>query len=296
MKNELDNRSFSVCLIGAGPACISAAIQLKRSGINIIVISVDFGGLIKNANLIENLLGFPHGISGIEFCEILKKQVKTHDINILYEEVSQVEYSNKKFLIHAESNKIISDYLVIGTGTIPKKLKVAGEEEAYNKRLLFYEISKINSKCPINEVGIIGSGDIAYDNSINLSNLSKKITIIQRKSKSKALKLLQNRAIKNPIIQTPIIRDVKKIEVLGDQIIAIFENGEKFNANLLLVAIGRAPNLNFLSQDIQNKMSQNLLSEQIFLIGDVKNGRFRQVSIAMGDGMRVAMQILSKFK
>ena len=50
-----------VVLIGAGPACVSAGIQLARSGIDPLIIASDIGGTVRNANLIENLIGFPEG-------------------------------------------------------------------------------------------------------------------------------------------------------------------------------------------------------------------------------------------
>ena len=77
------SKSTSVIIIGAGPAGIACAIQLKRYNIDSIVLEKDeIGGLLKNANLIENYLGFPNGISGKKLVQLINKQVRTSKINI----------------------------------------------------------------------------------------------------------------------------------------------------------------------------------------------------------------------
>ena len=70
-----DKLSTQIALIGGGPACATAAIQLVRSGKEVIIIAKEIGGTIKNANLIENLIGFPEGIKGWEFVNLVKTQL-----------------------------------------------------------------------------------------------------------------------------------------------------------------------------------------------------------------------------
>ena len=88
MKDKLVTQ---VVLIGGGPACATAAIQLIRSGIGIILISKEIGGTIKNANLVENLIGYPEGIVGRDFAKSFQLQLTKAGVPIILEEVVSVE-------------------------------------------------------------------------------------------------------------------------------------------------------------------------------------------------------------
>jgi len=97
-------------IIGAGPSGIACAIQLRRYGLDYLFFEKeDLGGLIKNAFLIENYLGFPEGITGEEFVQLLKKQIKKYKIRIIKEEVVSVRYENNKFDIKTRNR--IKDFL-----------------------------------------------------------------------------------------------------------------------------------------------------------------------------------------
>ena len=78
--------------MGGGPGGIAAAIQLKRSGIEPILIEKgEVGGLLLNANLVENYLGFPEGISGRELVGLFKEQLERIGVSVKFEEVKKLE-------------------------------------------------------------------------------------------------------------------------------------------------------------------------------------------------------------
>ncbi len=77
-----------VCVIGAGPSGIAAAIQLKRYNISPLILEMNrIGGLLNNANLIENYPGFPDGISGEKLCMLFNEQFNKCNITIINKEV-----------------------------------------------------------------------------------------------------------------------------------------------------------------------------------------------------------------
>ena len=105
MKDKLET---VVALIGGGPACVTAAMQLTRAGLDNLLITDEIGGKIRNANLIENLLGFPKGISGEDYVQLLKQQIRKQNVEYVTRTVKSVEYKNIgmnvfRFLI--ETNK-----------------------------------------------------------------------------------------------------------------------------------------------------------------------------------------------
>ena len=80
-----NNVQTKVALIGGGPACATTAIQLNRSGIDITLIAEEIGGAIRNANLVENLIGFPEGIKGLDFVNLIKTQLLNNKISYINE-------------------------------------------------------------------------------------------------------------------------------------------------------------------------------------------------------------------
>ena len=136
------NKKNQVAVIGAGPAGCAAAIQLKRYGLDVILIDKEkIGGLARNANLIENYLGFPKGISGVEFCYTLEEHLKHLEIETVKDEIINFSYdkSQDEFVANSKKNQYNSKYLVIATGTKPRRLGLKGEEELWKNGLLFYE-------------------------------------------------------------------------------------------------------------------------------------------------------------
>ena len=116
MKNE------TVVIIGAGPSGIATAIQLKRYNISQLLLEKgEIGGMLKNANLVENYPGFPGGIKGEELVQLFKNQVDAAQVNVLYENVQKVVYENQKFTLFTEQRSYRCRILVVATGTNPKK-------------------------------------------------------------------------------------------------------------------------------------------------------------------------------
>jgi thioredoxin reductase len=88
-----------VIVIGAGPAGIAAAIQLRRQGIDPVVFEKDaIGGLLRNANLVENYPGFPGGITGIDLVALLKKQLTEYSVRVITEDVTNLDYDGEFFV------------------------------------------------------------------------------------------------------------------------------------------------------------------------------------------------------
>ena len=117
-----------VAIIGAGPAGISSAIQLKRFGIDPIVFESDqIGGLLHNANLVENYPGFPDGISGEKLCMLFIEQFNKCNTNIINEEVITLDYIDNEFM------PLTSFSSPVFMGNIIKGFNTLGENYEYLK-------------------------------------------------------------------------------------------------------------------------------------------------------------------
>ena len=300
METQISAMNFHpVIILGCGPSSLSAAIQLMRANIQFLMIADEMGGLIQNANLIENLIGFPDGISGKDFVSNMDETIKNYQVPVIFSKIVDVKFDKKKYWVTTHQRLTFNcEYLIIGTGTIPNHLQIPGEIEAYSKFLLFYELRRFKDKREGLSIAIVGGGDAAYDYAMNLGNSTNTIEILQRRKESSALPLLikrvkekQNIVVSSEVIVNAINVGENTLELEMDS-----PDGPKFRKfDFIFVTIGRSPNISFLSPELRELLLNGSESEwfdaKIWFIGDMKNKHHRQLAIAMGDGIKAAMDI-----
>ena len=299
--NSRQMNSSPVVIIGAGPAGLAAAMQLQRQGIYTVVLErKQIGGLLLNANWVENYPGFVNGISGPDLVRLFADQAERLGVEVFNEEVLYARYEDGIFRIVTNKRELKSKILVAGTGTKPRKIA----EDLFVGDLggkVFSEVYPLLGKKG-KEFVIIGAGDAAFDFALNLSkNKNNKIVILNRGSEIKALSLLFDRTMAEPAIQYITNTEVLKVSGRKSGTLEILTRGPGqdpvFECDYLLAAIGREPEYSFADPSIMEGMDTLLKDQQLFLIGDLQNGSFRQTSIAVADGIRTAMiigQILEK--
>jgi thioredoxin reductase (NADPH) len=282
---------YDVAVIGMGPAGITCSIQLKRYGIKLIAFeSNEIGGLLRNANLIENYPGFPNGISGQKLCTLMKRQVQNFGIKPIFEEVQEIRHENDLFHIITSSHGYKCRFVVIATGTKPNVLKDVDIDDSAQKHI-YYEVQdmpQIENKSVI----IIGSGDASFDYALRLAN-SNDVEILCRNDHIKSLRILYDRALSNDKIQLTKSIKAKSIYRKNNRLLLNCELQETSVTKMcdeVLIAIGRSPN-NIRMDDPMEKKYSELIGKSIFEIGDIKNGIYRQATISCGEGMRTAMMI-----
>jgi len=140
-------KNHTVSIIGAGPAGIAAAIQLKRYDINPVIFEKEtIGGLLKNANLIENYPGFPDGISSTNLIKLFKKHLKNSNIKIEYEKIFELNYKHDFFILKTLKKTITSPVVIIASGTKPIKITdFSFPDEIKNK--IYYDIYPLLKIC-----------------------------------------------------------------------------------------------------------------------------------------------------
>jgi thioredoxin reductase len=286
-----------VIIIGAGPAGMAAAIQLKRYGIIPLVIEAKrAGGLLWNANLVENYPGFPGGIPGPALVAGMVRHFEGHGLDIVQETARSVDFQQGWFKVETNKADHAAQMLVLATGTKPKQFPAEMIPEEAKERVS-YEVSDL-SRVRDEQVLVVGGGDAAFDYALNLAQLNE-VVIANRGSEIKALPLLQERVSANQRIRYMENTSIKRIKLADDRLMIqlnVPEGTIELNCAYLLGAIGRTPAAPRLSGSVQQHLKQLQSASLLHIIGDLKNGIFRQTSIAVGDGVRAAMEIFIKMK
>jgi len=288
----------TVTIIGAGPAGIAAAIQLARYGLTPLHLEKErLGGLLKNANLVENYPGFPTGIPGMELVHCFEEQYKSASLEVLNKEVVCLDFSDGLFQINTPGDHFTSRRVLVASGT--KAVKFSGLQIPPDlDHKVFYEVYPLLNLRGA-KVAMVGGGDAAFDYALNLSKRNQ-VIILNRGERIKCLPLLWERAQAGSAIQylanTEVIR--LRPDPSGRMDLECAGPGGVFkvHADYLVGALGRVARLDFLSQQVREQCEKLTAEGRLYFIGDVNNGLYRQTAIAVGDGVRAAMQIYRREK
>lgn len=282
-------------IIGAGPAGIAAVIQLKRFGLSPILLEKDrVGGLLRNANLVENYPGFPHGIPGPKLVALFEKQMRRIGVEVTYDEVTSLDFDGTRFLVHTKCNTYPASRIILATGTKPKPFPI--EIPAQAKDRVFSEVWPLRNVRD-KQIVIVGAGDAAFDYALNLASRENTVTILNRSHETVCLPLLRERASANPSITYQEQTAIQRVETdVSTGRLQLFTDNCSLITDYLIFAIGREPQMDFLSEHVKLQAQRLVEDGKLYLVGDVHNGPFRQTAIAVGEGLRAAMQIYANME
>jgi thioredoxin reductase (NADPH) len=290
----------SVAIIGAGPAGIAAAIFLKRAGLEPLLLEErEPGGLLREANFVENYPGFPGGIVGRDLADLMVQQMQELGVRLESGSAKRVSLKGRSFVVETGERTYESDAVIVATGTSPKRIDVEGAMGLEGRRL-FYRLSSLGADAVKGRRStVLGGGDAAFDYAINLSERGSSSIRIVARSTGSCLPLLQERARARGI---EIIEGCAVIRMMGSNVGVRIEcvcgDDEKvLESDLVVVAHGREPRLESLAPELRDSIRDPAERppltevEGLFFAGDVVRGIHRQAAVAAGDGVLAAMHV-----
>ncbi len=297
----------NIAIIGSGPAGYTAALYTARAGLApLLYEGMQPGGQLTITTEVENYPGFPEGITGPELMDKFKAQCGRFGTNFKeFTNVKSIDTSRRPFVIEDEMGGSEEAHaIIIATGARAKMLGLEKEKE-----LMGFGVSAC-ATCDGAffkdvEIAVVGAGDTAMEEATYLTRFASKVTIIHRRDYFRASKVMQERAEQNPKIEFRLFRQVQDILHGEDKKVTglILEDPrdgstEEMACQGLFIAIGHAPNTDFLGEDIakddvgyilpQSGMSTSV--EGIFAAGDVSDSIYRQAITAAGAGCAAAIE------
>lgn len=290
------NNIYDSIIIGAGISGMTAAIYLKRYNLNVLIIEKEIpGGQISKASLIENYPGIK-STDGITFSTNLLNQIENLDLKINYEEVIEIKEEKDIKIVTTDNNEYKAKTIIIATGRRPRPLNIG--EEKYIGKGLSYCATCDGMFYKDKEVIIVGGGNSALEESLYLSDICKKVIILNRSDKLKADKILLEKVQKRNNIEILYNEEIKEIKEENDKIIGIItKNNKEIKCEGIFVYIGLIPNAEKLKEIktengyilVNNEQETNL--KGIYAVGDVTKKSLYQLVTAASDGAIAANHI-----
>jgi thioredoxin reductase (NADPH) len=288
---------YDLIIIGGGPAGLTAGIYAARAKMNVIMLEKMMpGGNVSITAEVENYPGTP-GISGPELIVQMEKQARDFGLEIKSEEVLSFEVGagTTGHTIKTDAGEYITKSVLIATGSSPRRIGCPGEEEHIG-RGVSYCATCDGAFFRDKHVAVIGGGDSAVEEGLFLTRFVKKLTIIHRRDKLRATKIIQEKAMKNPkisFIWDSVVEDisgkpaVQKIQLKNLKTGALSD----YEVDGVFVFVGYSPATGFVPPIIAKDESGYIITDKemrtnvpgIFAAGDITNKKQRQIITACGD-------------
>jgi thioredoxin reductase (NADPH) len=296
---------YEVIVIGGGPAGLTAGLYASRAGLKTLLFERGmFGGQIVNARQVDNYPGFPDGISGLDLASLMHQQATKYGLETITAEVTAVKRGHTYNVVTTEDN-FEAEAMIIAAGSEYRKLGVPGEEKLLSRGVSYCATCDAFFFRGL-DVAVVGGGDTAITDALELSEHASKVYVIHRRDQLRAGHVLQQLALAhpklNPIWDTVVdeitgenkvsglrLRNVKTGKINDLQVAGVF------------VAIGLEPNSQRFAGIVELDKTGLIKTNEfmatsapgIFAVGDIRKNSARQVASAVGDGATAA---LSAFK
>jgi thioredoxin reductase (NADPH) len=296
-----------VLILGSGPAGYAAAVYAARANLKpVLVTGIEAGGQLMTTTEVDNWPGDVHGLTGPVLMERMKAHAERFDTEIVFDHIHTAELGQKPFKLIGDSGSYTCDALIIATGASAKYLGIDSETEFRGRGVsacatcdgFFYRQQ---------DVAVIGGGNTAVEEALYLSNIARKVTVVHRRDKFRAEKILQDKLFAKANID--VIWDHAVDQVLGDDSgvtgvrIAPREGGASRDIAVqgLFIAIGHTPNTGIF--DGQLTMENGYIKVRsgyagmatmtsipgVFAAGDVADPIYRQAITSAGAGCMAAL-------
>lgn len=296
--------TYDLLVIGSGPAGVTASIYAARANKSVLVIEKEaFGGLITHSPKIENYPGFP-SISGLELADQFISQAMNLGVNFEFDNIKEVIKTKEGFTLVGENGQYNGLTVIIATGSKHRHLGLPKEEELTGHGISYCAVCD-GPFYTGKDVIVVGGGNSAMQEAILLSGYCKSVLMIQNLDKltgeASSAKLIEKIDNIN-VIYNKVVVELCGIDTL-DAIIVEDVNTkerEKITTDGIFVAIGQVadnePFKNVCALDkagfIISDDSCTSEVEGIFVAGDCRQKRIRQISTAISDGTIAAVEAI----
>jgi thioredoxin reductase (NADPH) len=308
----MSTRHRKLIILGSGPAGYTAAVYAARANRSpMLIAGLQQGGQLMTTTEVDNWPGDPHGLQGPGLMERMRQHAERFATEIVADHIHTADLSKRPFRLVGDAGEYTCDALVIATGASARYLGLDSEERFKGRGV---------SACATcdgfffrgQRVAVVGGGNTAVEEALYLSNIAAHVTLVHRRDRLRAEKILQDRLLARAAEgKVSLLWNHAVDEVLGDDTgvtglrvrgtDAGGPTGRDLDVTGVFVAIGHTPNTEIFSGQLAmrggyitvhggsegNATATSI--EGVFAAGDVADHVYRQAITSAGSGCMAAL-------
>ena len=292
-----------VVIIGSGPAGLTAAIYSGRANLRPLLIEgTHAGGQLTLTTEVENYPGFHHAIMGPDLIKAMRAQAERFGTEFMAGDVTAANLKPTPLTLTIDGEQTIEmRTLIVATGASAVWLNVPGEST-----LMGHGVSSCATCDGFffrgQELIVVGGGDTAMEEANFLTRFASKVSVVHRRDKLRASKIMQDRAFKNEkiaFIWNSVVEEIYGHEIVSGVRLRNVVTGRQTEMKTagVFVAIGHVPNTRLFEGQLEMDGRGYILTRKgmatnvpgVFAAGDVQDPNYRQAVTAAGSGCMAAM-------
>lgn len=310
MSDKTTSRHIPLLILGSGPAGYTAAVYAARANLKPVMITgLAQGGQLMTTTEVDNWPADPNGVQGPELMQRFEEHARRFETEIIFDHIHTTQLTEKPFTLIGDSGTYTCDALIIATGASAQYLGLPSEQEFMGKGVsacatcdgFFYRNKP---------VAVVGGGNTAVEEALYLANIASHVTVIHRREKFRAEKIMQDKLLeKEKAGKVTILWNSQLDAVLGDDSgvtglsIKNVQDGSLSQVDVhgVFIAIGHKPNTDIFAGQLEmdngylvTQMGRNGNATQtsipgVFAAGDVQDQIYRQACTSAATGCMAAL-------
>ncbi len=306
----MNKQHSRLIILGSGAAGYTAAVYAARANLKpLLITGLEQGGQLMTTTDVDNWPGDPDGLQGPALMQRMLKHAQRYETKIIFDHIHTARLDEKPITLNGDSGTYTSDALIIATGASAMYLDLPSEERFRGKGVsacatcdgFFYRDQP---------VAVIGGGNTAVEEALYLSNIASKVTLVHRRDKLRAEKILQDQLFnKVEHGKVDVVWQHVLDEVLGDESgvtgirLRHLGKGETRTLDVhgVFIAIGHRPNTGIFEGQLEMKNGYIIVKSGlcgdatatsvpgVFAAGDVMDHVYRQAITSAGSGCMAAL-------
>ena len=306
----MTKRHTRLLILGSGPAGYTAAVYAARANLRpVLVTGLAQGGQLMTTTDVDNWPADASGVQGPELMERFQKHAERFETELVFDQIHTARLGERPFALEGDSATYTCDALIIATGASAKYLGIESEQEFMGRGV---------SACATcdgfffkgQDVAVIGGGNTAVEEALYLSNIARRVTLVHRRDKLRAEKIMIDKLMKKAR-EGNVTIEWKHVlqQVLGDNSgvtgIRIRDVASDASKDLqvkgLFIAIGHSPNTGIFAGQVEMENGYIVTKggqqgdatatsvPGVFAAGDVQDHIYRQAVTSAGSGCMAAL-------